>query len=301
MRKITFLLSLCWLVATFAVRAETLTLSNGTSFTGDILKFDGSGLMLRLPDNTYTNLTWGEFSQDSLKQLSQNPKIAPLASPFLDPTAPAHPAKSAVKIKDVERLAKPAHPSLILGLLTSPVGLFVLLVIYVANLFAAYEVSLIRARPAGQVMGVAAVLPVIAPVVFLWMPIKLEAPAEAAPAEAVTAPSGVIQNPYAEVPIVEATHKPEEKRSEPQIFARGKFTFNKRFVETKFADFIGTTKGEANNFAMEVKTAKGVFAIERIMQVSPTEVIFETVTPGQITVLLTDIQEIKLNPKPASA
>jgi hypothetical protein len=306
-RKIIFLLSLCWVVATFAVHADTVTLADGNAFTGEILKFDATGLMLNISDGVYTNLTWGRISQDSLKQLSQNeklnakrPPISSFVEPFIEPTAPEHPAKAEITVKPVTRLDRPAHPSIILGMLSSPVGLFVLLVLYGANLFAAYEVALIRARTPGQVMGLAAILPVIAPIIFLWMPIKPKT-VETVYTEVVTAPSGAGQNPDEEIPIVEVTHKVEEKKPEPQIFARGKFTFNKRFVETKFAGFIGEAKGDALTFTMEVRTTKATFAVERIMQVSATEVIFETVQPGQVTVLLTDIQEIKLNPKPASA
>ena len=44
-------------------------------------------------------------------------------------------------------------PSLFGGLVKSSVGLALLLAIYLANLYAAYEVSVIRARPALQVVG----------------------------------------------------------------------------------------------------------------------------------------------------
>lgn len=274
----------------------TLTLTDGSSFSGDILKFDGDGLMLRLPSDTYTNLSWDHFSQDSLKQLSQNPKIAQYAEPFIEPTEPARPAQAEITIKPVNRLVRPAHPSLILGIVESPVGLFLLLVIYVANLLAAYEISLVKMRTAGEVMGLSAILPVIGPIIFLCMGEKPPAPEEAPLTEVVTAPSGTVGNPQ-EIPIVEVTNKTEVRKPEPQIFARGKFTFNKRFVETKFAGYIGEAKGDAVNFSMELKTAKDHFAVERIMQVSPSDVIIDATQRGQVTVVLTDIQEIKLIPK----
>jgi len=72
-----------------------------------------------------------------------------------------------------------------------------------------------------------------------------------------------------------------------------------RIVETKFAGYIGVPKGDALKNTMELKTSKGVFTVERIAQVEATEVIFETVQSGQITVPLADIQEIKLILKPA--
>jgi hypothetical protein len=261
------------------------------------LKSDDEGMMLRLQDDNYTNLSWSQFSQDSLKQLQQNPKIARFVEPFIEPSEPEHAPQADITVNPVKRMTRPAHPSLILGVAQSPVGLFLLLVLYVANLLAAYEIALFKLRKPAEVVGLSALLPVIGPVVFLVMAEKPAAPAEEAPSEAVMVPAGTVGNPQAEIPIVEFAHKAEEKKPEPQIFARGKFTLNKRFVETKFAGFIGQPKGDGLNFNMELKTAKQQYSVERIMEVTATEVIFDTVQRQQVKVLLADILEIKLIPK----
>lgn len=301
MRKILFVISLWFgLLLWTAAQAETVTLTDGASFSGDIIKFDDNGLLLRMGDN-YTNLMWGRFSQESLKQLAaSNPKIAQLVDVFIVPDQSQRPARAEIHVQPVKRLQQPANPSLLGGLLHSGLGLLMLLVLYAANLYAAYEVSIIRARPAAQVMGLSAVVPVIGPAVFLWMPIKQEAPAheELEPLAPAPGTEGA-PSPEQEVQVVDTAWKQEEKKPEPQIFARGKFTFNKRFLETKFEGFIGTHKGDALKFSMEVKTSKQQFGVERIMLVSASEVIFETVQHGQVTVSFPDIQEIKLIPKPA--
>ncbi|MEI7534928.1 MAG: hypothetical protein WCK57_11215 [Verrucomicrobiae bacterium] len=297
MRKLLFLFSLLVVVAS-ATAAETLTLTDGSTQAGDIVKFDDNGLMLRAAGDVYVTVPWGKLSQDSLKHLTEIPKIKPLVEVFIAPDESQRPAKPEIKVNAVTRLARPANPSLFGGLTGSPVGLFILLVLYLANLYAAYEVSIVRARPAVQVIGLAAVLPIIGPVIFLVMPMKVEAPPEendfAAPAGTAAAAA---QRTPEEIQIVEASWRQEEKKPEAQVFARGKFTFNKRFVETKFAGFIGELKGEALNFSMEVKTASAQFAVERIQQVAATDVIFETVQSGQIAVPLADVLEIKLTPK----
>ncbi len=254
--------------------------------------------MLKLPDETYTNLAWSQISQDSLKSLDQNPKIARFVDPFIEPTVPDHPIEQHVVVVPVQRMVRPADPSILMGLLHSGVGVFVLLVVYLANLYAAYEVAIFRLRSPGQVMGLAAILPVIGPAIFLA---KGEAPpreAVAAPSEAVMAPSGSMENPQAEIAVVDEAHKVEEKKLEPQIYPRGKFTFNKRFVETKFAGFIGEPKGDALKFSMELKSSKEVLAVEKISQVAATEVILEVAHRGLVTVALVDILEVKLIPKP---
>jgi hypothetical protein len=295
-RKILFLISLWFVMAMmWSTAAATLTKTDGSSVEGDIVKFDDSGLLLRGTGDSYTNLPWGQFSQDTLKQLSANSKIKPLVEVFIEPDASQRPARAETNINPVKRMELPANPSLIGGLLKSPVGLFILLVVYIANLYAAYEISIVRARSALQVVGLAAVLPVIGPVIFLALPMKVEAPPETVTEPAAGADPGVAKE---EIQIVDASwNQPKEvKQVEAQVFTRGKFTFNKRFVETKFAGFIGEPKGDALKFSMAVSAAQGQFAVERIMQVAASDVIFDTAN-GQVTVLLADILEIKLNPK----
>ena len=302
MRKIFFLISLVLVVAFGAMAAQTLSLTDGATFSGEITKIDDTGLLLRLPGDAYsaTNISWSRLSQDSLKQLAANPKIKPFAEVFIEPDASQRPAKPEIQINPVTRLTRPENPSLIGGLFGSPLGLFLLLVLYAANLYAAVQVAIVRARPPAVVIGLAAVLPIFGPIIFLMLPVQVAAPPEennfAAPAG--TAGAAAQRSPE-EIQIVEASWRKDEKKPEAQIFARGKFTFNKRFVETKFAGFVGSPKGDALKFSMEVKTATQHFAIEHILQVAATDVMFETVASGQVTVALNDILEIKLIPKPA--
>lgn len=277
-------------------------MTGGASFTGDIVKFDGNGMMLRMGD-TYTNLAWGQFSQTSLKQLAANPKIAAYVDVFILPDESQRPAKPVIHVQSVQRLKLPEHPSVFGGLFTSSLGLVLLLLVYAANLYAAYEVSIIRARPALQVVGLAVILPVIAPIIFLAMRLKVETPVEApAPEHPEAAPTYTV-GPEAgaaaeEIQVTDATWKSEEAAAKPQVFARGKFTFNKRFIETKFAGFLGTPKGDALKFTMELKSSKGAWPVGRITMVTAADVIFETAAHGTVTVPFHEIQEITLTPKP---
>jgi hypothetical protein len=300
-RKFLFPFVIALVVAFQATAAEPVpvTLTDGATLSGEIIKVDDNGLMLRLAGETYatTNVVWSRLSQDTLKRLVENPKIRPLAEVFIEPDESQRPAKAEVKVNtDITRLARPENPSLSGGLFGSLLGKVILLLVYLASLYAAYEVSIIRARPALQVVGLSAVLPILGPIIFLIMPVRIEKTPEP---EAGTAAAGEVGQAAAEIQIVEASWKqPEEKKIEPQVFSRGKFTFNKRFVETKFANYVGAPKGDALKFAMEVKTSTANFAVEHIAQVAMTDVIFETPN-GQVSMPLTDIQEIKLTPKSA--
>lgn len=294
------LLSLCIVFLALAANADTFTLADGGSVTGDIVKFDDYMLMLHTSSDTYTNVPWGLFSQNSLIQLSDNPKIKPLVAPFILPTTSVAPPPP-ITLRPVNKVEFPAHPSLLGGLVTSPLGIFILLLIYGANLYAAYEIALMKLRPPGPVMGLSAILPIIGPIIYLKQPMLEQRPANELPPEPAF-PEGE-QTPE-EIQIVEASWKseeemPKEKKLEPQVYSRGKFTFNKRFIETKFVSYLGDGKsGDASKYTMELKTIKEQWMVERIMQVAATEVILET-TRGQTTVALGDISEIKLNPKKA--
>ena len=120
MRKIIFLFSLVLAVTFGALAAETLTLMDGSMQAGDIVKFDDNGLMLRTAADVYTNVPWGQLSQDSLKHLTENPKIKPLVEVFIEPDASERPAKAEVRVNPVTRMERPAKPSLFGGLVGSP-------------------------------------------------------------------------------------------------------------------------------------------------------------------------------------
>jgi hypothetical protein len=297
-RKILFLFGLIIALRVSAAEPLTVTMTDGVSFTGDLLKFDDNGILLRATGDVYTNLVWGRFSQESLKQLAANVKIKPLVEPFIEPDATTRPPKAEIKVNSVQRMEQPANPSVLGGLFHSGVGLMVLLLVYLANLYAAYEVSIIRARPALQVIGLAAALPIIGPIIFLAMPVRMEAPPEEK-AELIPGPTLAGKKAHDDIQIVEASWKQEDKKKvEPQIFARGKFTFNRRFLETKFAAYVGEPKPEAKKNVMHLKSGQGLFTVERIAQVGATDLIIETVERGQVTVVFADIQEIKLEPRP---
>ena len=209
-------------------------------------------------------------------------------------------------------MALPENPSIIGGLFHSSLGLFLLFAIYVANLYAAYEVALVRGKPLAAVLGLSAVLPIVGPVIFLSQkmgPAASEAEsAEAMPPDGGPAPGSPGASTAAagaaapdDIQIVSASWQPsqEEKKLHPQVFAHGELTLNKRFIETKFANYLGEPKGDAMNYTLELKSMKETFLVESIKQVTQTEMILET-AHGQVTVPFSDIMEIKLNPKPAA-
>jgi hypothetical protein len=311
-RKILWTIFGLWLCGQLlAARADTFTLADGTPLTGDIVRFDDNGMMFRLADDTYTNVLWTKFSQDALKQLSNNPKVQPLVEPFIEPQASDLPPKPEIKISDVTRLELPAKQSLLGALFSSSVGIFIILLIYAANLYAGFEVAVCRARPVGLVMGVAAVLPILGPIIFLSLPVPVEAPpVEEIPAEqqafTVAGVTETTEAPAQDAGGLHIAHAAEGAagaHAQTQVFQRGQFTFNRRFLETKFSGFFGVARraGE-KDLVLLVKTTRGEFTVQRITRIASNEMHIETTVGGavqEVMVPFAEIQEMTLKHKDA--
>lgn len=308
MSKILWTVFIIWLCGLFiAARADTFSLADGTSLTGDIVSFDDFGAKFRVADGSYSDrISWTRFSQDGLKQLSANPKIKPLVEPFMDLPASERLHKPEPKIGDVKGLEKIlSHQSLLGALFSSSVGLFALMLIYAANIYAGFEIAVVRARPKVLVMGVAAVLPILGPIIFLSMPTKIEAAAVEPQTEGDPATFAVPgQAPLPdEIQVADASRPPSAAQAAGQIFQRGQFTFNRRFFETKFSGYFGVVRhGAEKNMALLVKTSSGQFIVERITRISSSDVHLEVVQGGahrEIMLPFAQILEIQLQPKAA--
>jgi len=321
-RKLLWTISGLWLCGLLAAAgAGSFPLADGTTVSGDIVSFNDNGIIFRTGDDKYTDrLPWVKFSQDGLKQLAENPKIDPFVEPFIAPPVEKAP-KPEVKLQVVTRLDRSSPPSLLGGLFSSSVGLMALLLIYAANLYAGYEIALFRARPPGLVMGVAAVLPIAGPIIFLSLPGLREeaAPVEEATAETPAAPAEgapAVNEPHRflvpgvkqeeEIHIVTGSWEagappapPEPPQTE--IFQRGQFMFNRRFFETKFSGFFGIVRREADkDKVLQVKTPHALFVAERISRIAANEVHFEVLrgdSRQELMVPFAEIQEIQLKHK----
>ncbi len=300
---------LCGLLA--AVGADTYPLTDGTSVTGDVISYNDNGIVFRLNVDQYSQrVPWTKFSQDALKLLANNPKVRPLAEPFIETPPLNREKKGEVKVHEVSRPALPPKQSLFGALLASSVGLIVLLVIYVANIYAAYEIAACRAQPIALVMGVAVVLPVLGPVIFLAMP-KRAAPAQPVAQQPAAAPHtfavGGAAAPVASgIHIVDASWHgaaPAAAPSEAQVFQRGQFTFNRRFFETKFSGYFALIRREAEkNMELTVKTGRAQYVVERITRIATNEMHVQvglSAVKQEIMVPFAEIIEVQLKPKGA--
>ncbi|HTV41836.1 MAG TPA: hypothetical protein VMF08_14735 [Candidatus Sulfotelmatobacter sp.] len=330
MRKIILFILGLWLcgLAT-AARADTGTyqLNDGTSITGDVISFNDDGIIFRIGEDKYTDrVLWTKFSQDALKLLAKNPKLRDYAEPFIETPPPPRPDMD-IRVHPVSRLDLPAKQSVIGALFSSFVGILILLLIYAANVYAGFEIAIFRAQPIGLVVGIAAILPIIGPIIFLSMPTKVEGAQEdmqmqpgaaaaaaphpavgqghAAPAAGQSAPADTQDAPGSSetVQAAPAGWHAAASLPETQVFQRGQFTFNRRFFETKFSGFFGLTRHGANkDMLLIIKTPRAQYVAERVSRISANEAHFEVIVGAarqEVAVPFGEIQEVQLKHKDA--
>jgi hypothetical protein len=314
-RRIVWTIFGFWLCGVFlAAGADTFQLTDGRSLTGDVISYNDNGVVFRLELDKYSErVPWTKFTQDALKQLSANPKVRLLAEPFIETPPAERVKKGEVKVHEVTRLNLPPRTSLFGALFSSSVGLIALMLIYAGNIFAAYEIAVCRSRPLALVMGVSVVLPILGPIIFLAMPMHVEAPEpvaqQSATASQTFAVPGAAQPAASGIHIVEASWQgkpavaPTANANEPQIFQRGQFTFNRRFFETKFSGFFALIRREADkNLVLTVKTGRANLMVERITRIATNEMHVEIAAGSgkqEVMVPFAEVVEVQIKTKSA--
>lgn len=322
--KITGLvLGVClWLAA--SAGAVTVEYADGTKFSGDIVQKTPAYLQIRV-DGSYTNLDWSKLSQESLQELKElavnnkDRKLEEYVAPFIEIPEDEIIKKTQVEIKPVPRLERPAKGSLLGAMFKSSVGLVCLLLIYAANIYAGYEIAVIRAYPPGMVCGIAAVAPIIGPVVFLCLKTRLpsredeeeeplETPAAPAAPGAAAAPSASYGDTVAPAESgatgdAPTGHAAPAALPQTQVFKRGQFTFNRRFIETKFsAFFTAVRRGDDKDLVLVVKSMRGEYVATRISRIAANDMHLEVHKGGasqEVQMPFVEIQEIQLKHKDA--
>ena len=297
-------------------RADSFQLNNGETLTGEVLASSANddGVQVKIGEGEYKRVPWARFSQTDLKKLAQNKKLEPLVEPFIEITREEKAKKTeAPNFKQPPRLDRAAQHSLFGAFFGSGLGVLIVLLLYGANVYAAYEIAIFRALSVPLVCGVAAVLPVAGPIIFLFLAtrVQLAAPTwETAPEAAAGAAAEAVNPMQGDVPHLgglKLSHS-EPAQAAPGVadtttFQRGQFTFNRRFFETKFPGFFGVIRRDADkDMVLFVRSARGQFVGQRISRIAANDLHLE-VHKGhaseEVMIPFTEIQEIQLRPKEA--
>lgn len=322
-RTLWLVLGAGWLLGTSAFAAE-FRLSNGDVYNGEGAAFDDYGIVIRREIGGYTpKIGWGQLTQETLIALKKNPQAAKFVEPFIEtpPEVKPKPKKKEIVLKEVPRIDRPAKSGFFASLGT-PAGMALLAILFLANLFMAYEVAVYRQRPAVLVCGISAVLPVFGPIVFLSLPGAegaLELPDEMAAAGADA--EALVSNPLAIGKKTGPTHigkktgptptrlglasvdkKGQEGATlEGAVFKRGDTTFNRRFFESKFAGFFRVIQGETEkDLVIVIRTGKNEYVVKRISRISMGDMHVQVLRGGtEAQISFGEISEVLVRRKDA--
>jgi hypothetical protein len=89
----------------------------------------------------------------------------------------------------------------------------------------------------------------------------------------------------------------EAAGGEQSVYKRGDFTFNRRFVETKFANFFRVVAPA--DVVLVVRTSKEEFVAKRVSRIAANEMHLQLVRGTEQMVAFADITEFQVKPKDA--
>lgn len=321
MRVIRFILflSLACSLLLGSAGAATYKLADGRTVVGDLVEAgsDEGSALINVGDGKYERVPWGQFSQDDLRafleRYAKTKKIVAAVEPFIEATQEQRAARTEVRINPpspsvIELQAGRNAPksSVMSSLFKSPLGWVLVLLMYAANIYGGVEIAIFRARPKLLVAGLAAIpfLGFLSNIVFLSMPTHMEGRSEEELAAAEAArhePTPTIAIPGQAEAAAEhgaAAAQASVDGPRPEVYPRGKFTFNKRFFETKFAGFFGMTRSDENKpKVLIVKSTKGEFVVERITRITPSDVFVQAAgRVGETPLHFSEITEVILKP-----
>jgi hypothetical protein len=149
MRRFVITMIYCLSMSALVATAGTFPLTDGTKIVGSIDSVADKGVVFTLDSGeTSSRIEWDKFTPEALKELSAEVKTdidRARLKPLME-SIPHEVAKAKeIVIKPLQRPDRPKHGSGIFAMFGSPLGWLIMLVLYGANLFAAYEVCIYRA------------------------------------------------------------------------------------------------------------------------------------------------------------
>jgi hypothetical protein len=293
--------------------AATYRLANGNTLEGQLASADEEGLVVQLDVGGFTRREpWINVSQETLRQLSQDPEIRDFVEPFIEPTLEE--LKARRQKKDVIVRPVPTryeHPEQLPGFfagLLSPIGILLLVIVGAANVYAAYEVALYRQQSVPVVCSVSFFLPLLGPIIFLALPTQAdysessyEVPAEAAGAAARKTTGLVAAKPSGLSLAAAEKAGPTAAHTQPQVYHRGDHTFNRRFFESKFPGFFRVVAGEAEkDLVLVFKCVKNEYVGKRISRISSNELHLQLLnSTTEVSISFADVTSVILRHKDA--
>jgi hypothetical protein len=294
------------------LRAETYPLIQGEPIVGEAMPLtaDPRGIIFKKPDGGVTDrVGWTNFTQAALKKLAVTPKVKAYVDNLIEPEIEETAAKQKIEIKPkpVPKMPRPDPKAGFGSLFSSPIFLFVAFVLYAANIYAGFEISIFRNYPPMLVCGISAVAPFLGPLIFLCIPTKMNVvheeleTQEEEPVERFTVGEASTEAAADAAPAADEA----QNAGQPQgtVYRRGQFVFNRRFFETKLAGFLRVVPSEAEkDMVLFVRSARGDYVAPRLTRLTADEMVLQ-VRKGEATadvpVPFQEINEVHIRHKDA--
>jgi len=298
--------------AAVSARADSYELVGGATLSGEPISANQQGLVVKREDGSFApRVPWTNFTQNALKQLAQNPKAKPFAEALLEATEEESSERkkaAEITVKPVPRLERPDPRAGLGALFRSPLSIMLVLVLYLANIYAGWEISIFRNYPAALVCTAAALVPVVGPVLFLCLPRRLPKAAEETAEQLAEEHQAEHVVTHDGVEGAEAAPPPEHHAAQaapslppPVIYQRGHFSFNRRFFETKMPGFLRMVPSEAEkDMLLLVKSSRGEYTATRIVRLTPNEIYLHVVKAGasnDVMIPYTELAEVQIRHK----
>ena len=282
-------------------------LLSGEVLTGEPVHFNAQGAVFKRSDGSFTSRTsWTNFTEAALKELGKDAKAKPFVDQYLEAAEEDEPEgqRTEITVKPVERIDR-SNPKAGFGaIFSSPLSIVLILLVWAANIYAAYEIALFRNYPWILVCGIAAVAPVIGPVLFLCLPtyMKTEEVEEVVEGEHAEVP--LTQTAVEASPLAGATEAPAAPAGPAHtVYRRGQTTFNRRFFETKFANFLRVTPLDADkDMVLIIKSSRGEYTGNRIVRINPNDfhlLVMKGGASNEVMIPFTEVQEVHVKHKDA--
>jgi hypothetical protein len=293
--------------------AASLPLSDGTTLSGEPISFNAQGVVVKTSDGNFApRVGWTNFTQEALKELAKEPKAKAFVEPYLelDEAETEKKPSLVIKPKPHDRMARPDPKAGTGAMFSSGISVLLFLLLYAGNIYAGFEIAIFRNYHPGLVCGIAAVAPILGPVLFLCLPTRLQKSHDELAAESMAEhASEEVQLAYTH-PGGHGTAEGEAAAAEAAaaqpkvtVYQRGQTTFNRRFFETKFSGFLRVVPGDAEkDKEIYIKSSRGEHVGNRLTRIQPNE-LFLQVQKGDATadviIPFNEIFEIQVRPKEA--
>lgn len=305
-----------------------IKLVNMTVIKGEIIDFWDSGVVVKQEGGNFSErIHWSEMHLDTLVEFN---KIGPTRTFVQDYIPRDRPGIKELSLVEHNPATRPkSEKGFMSSLFLTPIGIGFLALIYLGNIWAAMEVAAFRSHPMALVAGSSAIMPIIAPLIFYFIPTQTEYAEEyvseddfeeveadeasepaASPeqtAKGTGAPKGFVM-PEPEgggLSLSGGSSKPSKSSSELQpgqrrVYKRGEVEISRSFIEKNFVPFFRTVvSGPEANQLIDFKTPKATVTAKRISRISPNEVYVQLQSggPNEKGVKIAEIAEIVVRHK----